>query len=140
MTCIYAAPVGAAGTVNSAPFRLQRRTGYRGITAQCAFTYGSSGGTSVDVTLQTSLDSGATFTDVWHVSQLLLASKRFVVNLPGAAAIVADYDATVVLGAGAAKDGVLGDQLRVKVVVVGAYIGASIQVDVFGEAMTQLAE
>jgi hypothetical protein len=143
MATLFNGSITTAGTVTSTPFRLQRREGFTGICCQANFVYGSNG-TSVDVTLQTSFDGGSNFCDVWHATQFTTSNARRGVVLPGitATSSSADIDLTATLSAGHSIDGLLGDQIRVKVVTVAgtAYSGTNLQVDAFGANWTQLAE
>lgn len=96
----------------------------RNLTAQVKFTYGS-GGTSVDVYLQTSLDGGSNWIDIAEVS-LTTSSATKVYNLSAATPkITAVTPTDGSLTANTAVDGVLGSQFRVKVVSVGTYAGST---------------
>lgn len=85
----------------------------------------AAGGTTTDVFVQTSLDGGVTWIDIMnHAYATTTASKVSVVKTdiavsagatPGDAALT---DNTIL-------DGLLGDRIRVKYVVVGDYTGAS---------------
>ena len=141
MTTIASWTITSAGTVNGTPFRVQKRNGIRGLTAQCAFTYGS-GGTSVDVKIQTSIDGGANWVDIWHATQFTTASGRRAVALPmtTATSSTADIDATAALTAGHSQDGYLGDQIRATYTSVGTYAGGTtVAVDVYSEQMSSTA-
>jgi hypothetical protein len=115
----------------------------RNLTVQVNFVYGS-GGTTVDVYLQTSLDGKQTATDVAHFA-FTTASARFGCNLttyapqgtPLSGSVPPDYRTPVApltdgaLGAGMARDGILGPWIRCKVSSTGLYSGnTTLQVDV----------
>jgi hypothetical protein len=104
------------------------------MTAQQLFTYGS-GGTSVDVYVQTSFDGGTTWCDAFHFPQILLASRRDVGAVTQAGLTpAAATDAT--LAAATANAGMFGGWWRVKYVVVGTYAGGTtLRVDAFGNVM-----
>jgi len=91
------------------------------VEAQMVYT---SGGTTADVYIQTSLDQGASWTDIMNF-HFLTANQKWVqsVNLQTALVAVATYTVQDgALGAGTAATGVLGDRFRYKLVVVGAYV------------------
>ncbi len=88
------------------------------------FAYGS-GGTSLKVYVQTSLDQGATWVDV-ACAAFLVASATKVLNLSGltpktTAATPSDGAMTD----DTALDGVLGDRWRVKITSTGTYAGST---------------
>lgn len=84
------------------------------------------GGTSTDVYVQTSLDGGATWFDVAeHSFATTTASKVSAVNRAIAPASQAFAPGDAALTANTIVQGVLGDRVRAKVVVVGTYTGAS---------------
>jgi hypothetical protein len=101
---------------------LQGLDGVLAAALQLNFSYGS-GGTKVTAFVQTTLDQGASWIDVWCAT-FTTASARKVVNLsaltPKTTALTpsdgALADDTVV-------DGVLGDRWRLKVVSTGVYGG-----------------
>jgi hypothetical protein len=96
---------------------------------QAKFVYGS-GGTSVKAYVQTSLDGGATWIDVasfafttasaTKLSKVLAVSSLTAVTVPTDGSLT---DNTVL-------DGVIGDRLRVKYVVVGTYAASTLTVSV----------
>jgi hypothetical protein len=139
VVCLLNAAITTAATLTGTALRLGKRNGYRGLVCQATVAYGS-GGTTIDVTVQTSLDSGVTWCDIWHCTQFTTASARRAVVLPGetATSAAADIDATATLAAAHSIDGLLGDQVRAKVVSVGTYAGTTVQVDVFGDQLTAL--
>lgn len=116
-------PITTAGTVLSDV--IEDLDGALAMTLSARLAYGS-GGTSVKAFVQSSLDNGATWFDVWCAS-FTTAGAHKVVNLSGltpktTAATPGDgalTDDTVV-------DGVLGDLFRVKVVTVGTYAGSTV--------------
>lgn len=94
------------------------------IAIQCNFTYGS-GGTSVDAYIQTSFDSGSTWVDIAEFS-VTTSNYRKLYNLSALTPITSVYAATDgSLSANSSKDGLIGDQLRVKWTSVGTYAGST---------------
>src|SRR5262245_42334919 len=72
-TTITTAVSATAGTVfPAAPSKLPQ---VKYLNAQCVFSYGS-GGTSVDVYVQTSLDQGATWVDIMEFNFLLATATK----------------------------------------------------------------
>lgn len=100
---------------------IDRLQGAASVTLQANFTYGS-GGTSLDATVETSLDQGASWTEIARFS-FTTASVRKVMNVSGADKIEAAYTATAALSGDTAKSGILGDRLRAKITSVGVYAG-----------------
>lgn len=115
--------VTAAGTVLSD--LVEDLGGALAMTLSARLAYGS-GGTSVKAYVQTSLDGGSTWFDVWCAT-FTTASAHKAVNLSGltpktTAATPSDGSLTD----DTAVDGVLGDRFRVKVVTVGTYAGSTV--------------
>lgn len=115
----------------------------RNLTVQANFIWGS-GGTTVDVYIQTSLDGKQTATDVAHFA-FTTASARYGCNIttyapqgtPLSSATVPDYLTPVApltdgtMAANTARDGILGPYIRCKWVSTGTYAGGTtVQVDV----------
>jgi hypothetical protein len=101
----------------------------RNITAQVDFVWGS-GGTTVDVYLQTSLDDGATWSDIANF-HLTTAPERKAVNLSALTPNVSQIGLTNgSMSSNTAQDGILGTQFRCLVVVVGTYVASMLTVDV----------
>jgi hypothetical protein len=99
--------------------------GMDAVTLLARFAYGS-GGSTVIVYFQTSCDQGQTWCDIAAV-EFTTASAAEVCNVSGLDKLTtwsAQTDGT--LAAGTVLDGVLGDQLRVKVVSTGTYAGSSL--------------
>jgi hypothetical protein len=96
----------------------------RNVCVQGNFTY-DSGGTTVDAFVQTSLDNGATWCDIAQF-HFTTASARFLYNLNSQTPITAEATPTDgALAANTSKDGILGNQIRVKYATTGTYGGAS---------------
>ena len=96
----------------------------RSILAQANFVYGS-GGATVDVYLQTSIDGGLTWIDIQEF-HFTTASGRVVQNTSSLTPIVTPYTVTDgALANNTVKDGILGDQFQVKVVTTGTYGGVT---------------
>jgi len=83
------------------------------------------GGTSVKVYYQTSLDGGATWIDfAQHAFTTSTASKLSAVK-SNIAVTPGTTPGDAALGDNAVLDGLMGDRIRAKAVVVGTYTGAS---------------
>ncbi len=95
--------------------------GMVGCTLQVNFTYGSSGGTSLKVMVETSLDQGVTWIEVARFA-FATASAEKVANLSALTPVTTAYT-PVGLSDDAVKDGVLGDRWRSRIITVGAYAG-----------------
>lgn len=115
--------IGAAlGTTTTTPARFV--VAPRNISVQGNFTY-DSGGTTVDAWVQTSLDNGNTWVDIAQV-HFTTSSGRFAYNLNSQTPVMTEYVPTDgALTANTAKDGILGNQIRVKYSTTGTYGGAS---------------
>lgn len=117
----------AAGTYTSGAFQLAEEDP-DSIAAQANLTYGS-GGTTLDCYVQTTLDQGATWEDIMNF-HFTTASARLLQNVSRLTAVLASATAKDgALAANTATDGLIGNQFRVKYVVVGAYAGSTIRVD-----------
>ena len=103
---------------------------------QGMFTY-SSGGTSADAWVQTSIDGGTTWTDVanFHFTK---SSARFLYNLSSTTPVSGEYTPTDgTLAPNTAKDGLIGPLWRVKYTIVGTYgDGTTLRVDAFAQGVT----
>lgn len=94
----------------------------KSVAIQFNFTYGS-GGTSVDAYVQTSFDGGTTWVDIAEFSGTTSSSKKLY-NLSALTPVTTIYTPTDgSMTANTAKDGFIGDQLRVKFTSVGTYAG-----------------
>jgi hypothetical protein len=114
----------------------------RNLSIQANFVYGS-GGTSVDVYVQTSLDGQVTWTDLCNL-HFTTASERKGANIstcqpqgtPQSSATAPDGQTPITLTDGSistntAQDGILGPYLRVKYQSSGTYAGSTtVRVDV----------
>jgi hypothetical protein len=84
------------------------------------FNYGS-GGTSIKVLIETSLDQGTTWTEVWRCA-LGTASEQNIINLSGLTPLTTPYTPAA-LTDDTTKDGIFGDRLRARILTVGTYAG-----------------
>lgn len=113
--------IGAAGTQISAT--IDRMEGVSSIDVQLRFAYGS-GGTSLKVYLQTSLDQGQTWLDLWCFAAATASKTRLRHLAPTAGEITptdgALADDTVAAGV------VLGDRFRLKLISTGTFTGQSL--------------
>src|SRR5215469_14788250 len=98
MTTLYSGTITTAATATSSSFTIGRRNGYRGLSAQANFTYGS-GGTTVDVYIDTSIDGGSTWINIIHFTQFTTASGRRATGVQQATGLTADIDGTANLAA-----------------------------------------
>ena len=97
-------------------------TGINWVTVQWVFTR-AAGGTTVDAYLQTSVDGGTTWMDIYNNAVATTSESKITVNGRAASTGVVNSDAT--LANDTANAGLLGTLFRVKAVVVGTYTGAS---------------
>ena len=88
---------------------------------------GGTGGTSVDVLVQTTFDGGNTWLDVAHFSFTNTAGKKFATLNALASKGVTAYAA---LAAEGVNDGLLGDQLRGVITSVGTYTNTTVALHV----------
>lgn len=96
----------------------------KSVAIHCNFTYGS-GGTSAKVWVQTSFDGGTTWVDVANFAHLTTSLRR-VYNLSALTPVTTVYTATDgTLADDTCKDGLIGDQLRVKFTSTGTYAGTT---------------
>lgn len=93
------------------------------LTIEAIFTYGS-GGTSCTAYVQTSLDGGSTWIDI-YAFQATTASMSRVVNLTSAAVTTPATPTDGSLTANTVVNGILGALYRVKVTTVGTYGGST---------------
>jgi hypothetical protein len=99
--------------------------GIQGLTLQAQFLYGS-GGTSAIVYVQTSIDQGQTWIDIW-AEEFTTSSATEVVNLSGFTARTTPLAPTnQALTPGTCNDGILGDRFRAVVVSSGTYGGTTL--------------
>lgn len=100
---------------------IDQLSGVTAVTIQCAFVYGS-GGTTCAVTVQTSLDQGASWIDIARFDFTTATAKK-VANLSGLYSKA--VAAVAALSAEGVTDGVLGDRFRAKVTSTGTYAGST---------------
>lgn len=99
---------------------VDRLEGMLGATLSVNFNYGS-GGTSIKVLIETTLDQGTTWTEVWRCA-LGTASEQNVVNLSGLTPLTTPYTPAA-LTDDTVKDGIFGDRFRARILTVGTYAG-----------------
>lgn len=128
MNLLSLAIAGAISTTTTAPVKFNAPP--NSLAVQANFAYGS-GGTTVDAYLQTSLDNGATWTDVAQF-HFTTSAARFVYNLNSQTPVATEYTPTDgSLASNTSKDGILGPQFRVKYASTGTYAGAtSLAIDI----------
>jgi hypothetical protein len=99
----------------------------KSLAIQYNFTYGS-GGTSFTAWVQTSFDGGTTWVDIANCAGTTSSIRRCY-NLTSNTAVTTIYTPTDgTLTDNTAKDGLIGDQLRVKFTSVGTYAGSTTMV------------
>lgn len=101
----------------------------RNLAIQANFKAGS-GGTTVDCYVQTSLDGGLTWADIanFHFTTVNAIGIYNLSALTPKTTQVAPTDGS--LASNTAVDGILGPMYRTKWTSVGAYAGASLNVDI----------
>ena len=101
--------------------------GMKYVAVECKFVYGS-GGTTVDVYIQTSLDGGLTWIDIMEFD-FTTASANKVNSVTIAPSVVTNFPPVSVvdgsLAINTSVQGVLGDRLRAKYITVGTYGGST---------------
>jgi len=90
-------------------------------TLQANFTYGSSGGTSIKVIWETSLDQGLTWIEVCRMA-FGAASEENIVNLSALTPVATVYTPAA-LSDDTVKDGIFGNWWRARILTVGTYVG-----------------
>jgi hypothetical protein len=119
-------PIPAAGTYLSEVVKVPaggQGGAWLNLALQSVFTR-SSGGTSLNAYLQTSFDDGTTWVDVAnHAFLVTTATKISVVNRAIAPAAQAFAPGDGALTGDTIIQGTLGDRVRLKVVIVGTYVG-----------------
>jgi hypothetical protein len=96
----------------------------KSVALECIFTYGSSG-TTAKVWVQTSFDGGSTWVDIANFAHTTSSLKR-AYNLSALTPVTTVYTVTDgSLADDTCKDGLIGDQLRVKFTSTGTYAGST---------------
>jgi hypothetical protein len=85
----------------------------------------AAGGTTLDVFVQTSLDGGATWIDIMNLTFATTTASQLQAVKTDIAVAPTTVPADGALADDTILDGVLGDRVRVKQIVVGTYTGAS---------------
>lgn len=118
------ATITAAQAAAEQGSRLRLNGTPRNLTLQANFVYGS-GGTTVDAYVQSSLDGGATWTDIANF-HFTTSSARRLFNLSALTPVTSQATPTDgALAANTAVDGLLAPLLRVKTVTTGTYAGGT---------------
>jgi hypothetical protein len=122
-TLLSTAITGAVTAATTTPDILDMAF-HRSLTVQFNFSYGS-GGTSVDVYVQTTFDGGTTWTDIANFHATTSNELRLY-NLNRATSVTSIATPTDgALSANTSVDGLLGDRVRVKFTTVGTYAGST---------------
>jgi len=94
------------------------------LAIQCNLGYGS-GGTSIDVYVQTSFDGGNTWFDIAEFS-MTTSNYNKAYNLTANTAVTSVTALTDgSMSANTSQSGLIGDQLRLKYTTVGTYAGST---------------
>lgn len=110
-----------------------------GLSVLANFTYGS-GGTTADAWVQTSLDGGNTWMDIFEFSFALASAKKAMTVISESAVLTPTTPADGTLTANTAIAGFIGDRVRVKYTTVGTYGGSTVlQIDAIAKSMMVLA-
>src|SRR5574340_1792070 len=114
--------LAAAGTQTGSWLNI---TGAQAFTLQAALRLGTAG-TKVQLYLQTTFDGGTTPVDIACITWTNAGATKLV-NVSGLTPKTTEYTPTDgLLTDDTVVDGLLGDQIRVKVVVAGTYGGATL--------------
>ena len=98
--------------------------GILNLTSQAIFVRGG-GGTTTDVFIQTSLDQGSTWIDIIQFAFATTTATAVSAVKPNIALAAAYTPTDGALGDDSIKDGLMGDRIRVKTVIVGTYSSTS---------------
>jgi hypothetical protein len=126
MANLLAVTITAALTAQLSPVVQLVDGSPRNLLVQGNLTYGTSGGTTIDAWVQSSIDGGASWCDMCNF-HFTTASARKVFNLSSqtpVTTIATPTDGS--LAANTAVDGIVGTQLRVKWTSAGTYVGATV--------------
>lgn len=126
---LYSATVPAAGTVIGTV--VKGLAGANALMVQGNFTYGS-GGTTCKVYVQTSLDGGATWVDIACFAFTTSSARRLsaVNSYPSTAFTANTTPGDAALTDNTVLNGLIGDMVRAKVVIVGTYAATTLAVDI----------
>ncbi|SDF83779.1 hypothetical protein [Thalassobaculum litoreum] len=109
------------------------KTGFTGkswVAFELIFTYGS-GGTDVDVDMETSLDEGSTWIKIARFNETTSTDRAYMTCL-AAAAVSSAVSISAAPSDNTARSGILGDRLRMVVTSTGTYAGStSVRVNYF---------
>jgi len=119
---VNAATITASATVTTEPLLFHPHS-VGSIAVQSSLTYGS-GGTTLKVYMQTSLDNGANWIDI-AVHAFTTASSRKVSSVSRFAARAEAVATDGTLADDTELDGVIGDRIRVKYISTGTYAGST---------------
>lgn len=113
----------------------------KGLTAECVFVDGG-GGTTIDVFIQTSLDSIGSTTiggkpqvwfDIMQFAFLVTAGRKILKVTEDTAIVAAVTEANGALADDTAISGIIGTHVRARIVTTGTYtaVGAPSSIDVY---------
>lgn len=110
-----------------------------GLTILANFTYGS-GGTTADAWIQTSLDGGISWMDIFEFGFATASAKKAMTVISDTPVLVPTTPSDGTLAANTAISGFIGDRLRVKYTTVGTYGGSTVlQLDAIAKSMIIVA-
>ena len=126
-TLYSASPLGPAGTYLSDVTVLNIDEEVNLVSVQANFTWGS-GGTTCKAFVQTTLDGGLSWFDIMCFAFTTASAKKIsaVKMWTALAAAYTPLDGT--LTDDTIKDGVIGDRLRVKMILAGTYVTSGLVV------------
>ncbi|SRR5579883_913896 len=123
--------IGAPGTQQTPATQIPSLVGMSGASLQVRLS-GGTGGSTINVFIQTSIDQGQSWFDVANVSFATTPGVQ-VLNLSGLDKAVPVTPGNLTLSSGTILDGPLGDRLQAVVISTGTY-GAGTLVSVRGVA------
>ncbi len=117
LTAINAATTATVVTANG---YVDDLGGMLSASLQINFNYGS-GSATLKATVETSMDQGLTWCEVARAAFTTAAAEK-IINLSGLTPVTTLY-APVALSDDTAKDGILGERWRAKIIATGTYAG-----------------
>lgn len=118
---LVSATISTAGTTTYTA--IENLQGMTSVTLEAELS-GGTGGSAVNVLVQTRLGSGGTWRDIASLD-FTTAAAKFIVVAAGTQTTMGAFDA---LSANTARAGFLGDQLRAVVTSTGTYVSSTLSV------------
>jgi hypothetical protein len=135
---LISTPITTAATTLSQTFQLRAGPGIaaQNMTLQATLAYGS-GGATIDVYTQVSIDRMTTWVDVSNFHFTTVAPFRLVQNVSAVTPVVASVTPTDGgLTINTAVSGLFGNFWRCKVITTGTYVATTLRVDAVGIGLT----